>query len=767
MKKNSRMLFKIVAILFCLFLLMLIIDKGREIKIPRPEGVYTKVQDVLILASALHKEFAQTDTYDKLNQLYIQDNESKIIYEDYLSVVEQIGTEQTPLFEEKYQNDFYLLQTDWQEAFEQLRGYYDTAGTISEIEVLLLEQGLPVLDSGGNPLAENQILAADGNVYTYQSDQFREIRYQKISALCQQGQLLTLLAVKENDSILKNIWLMERTGETIVYFWNGYEITVNGLSLSEEQEEIREQLADLNFMDGKLKRIDVKKDKISGKILSVGADQVTIEDQGTYSFAENMKVYRLYDQLKVCSVTDLTVGYGFTDFVLENGKICGALIARKEAMEYIRVAIRTNDFAGLVHETVTLTADTDFTMTIGEYNNRQRIEYQAGEQVELQPDSAFLKAGRAVIAPKTQTGKISLLSVNRSQGVPAYRGSLEINKGEDGMTVINEVLLEEYLFSVVPSEMPASYPLEALKAQAICARTYAYRYLLHSGLGTIGAHVDDSVGYQVYNNISENSNTTKAVKETTGKMLYFDGGPAGTYYYSTSCGYGTTAAVWKNDSPEDTSYLQAASIGSGEALLPQEMEAEEAFKSFIGQVREEDYEKEEPWYRWSFEVKELKKEKIEENLKNRYNSNSNQVLTLEGDDFVSQPVKKVGKITDIYCAKRLPGGVMDELVIVTDKNTFKVISENAIRYVLNDGVTKVLRQDGSEVASPNLLPSAFMIIDTVKKNGSVVGYKLSGGGYGHGVGMSQNGARSMGQKGFNCEEILNCFYSTCEIKSVY
>ena len=79
--------------------------------------------------------------------------------------------------------------------------------------------------------------------------------------------------------------------------------------------------------------------------------------------------------------------------------------------------------------------------------------------------------------------------------MPSYRGSLELEKQQDGIVVINEVLLEEYLYAVVPSEMPSSYPLEALKAQAVCARTYAYAKMLHAGLPADGAHVDDSAGF--------------------------------------------------------------------------------------------------------------------------------------------------------------------------------------------------------------------------------------------------------------------------------
>ena len=122
---------------------------------------------------------------------------------------------------------------------------------------------------------------------------------------------------------------------------------------------------------------------------------------------------------------------------------------------------------------------------------------------------------------------------------------------------------------------------------------------------------------------------------------------------------------------------------------------------------------------------------------------------------------------DICIEKRGAGGVADELVIVGDEGTYKVISEHNIRYVLNNGESKIYRMDGSEVAGPNLLPSGFFVITTGKKEGNVVGYTLTGGGYGHGVGMSQNGAKEMAKCGFRAEDILLFFYEDCYIKSIY
>ena len=131
--------------------------------------------------------------------------------------------------------------------------------------------------------------------------------------------------------------------------------------------------------------------------------------------------------------------------------------------------------------------------------------------------------------------------------MPSYRGDFEIHKTEDGLLLINELLLEEYLYAVVPSEMPSTYPSESLKAQAVCARTYSYGYLEHAGLPALGAHVDDSVNYQVYNNIMEKKSSTDAVRQTEGELLLQDGKPITAYYYSTSCGYGTDDRIWKEE----------------------------------------------------------------------------------------------------------------------------------------------------------------------------------------------------------------------------
>ncbi len=109
--------------------------------------------------------------------------------------------------------------------------------------------------------------------------------------------------------------------------------------------------------------------------------------------------------------------------------------------------------------------------------------------------------------------------------------------------MVNTLPLEEYLCGVVPSEMPASYPEEALKAQAVCARTYASVQMQESKLEDLGAQVDDSVAFQVYQNSPEAESSTKAVENTAGKILLSDGAPICAYYFSTSHGKTSTDEV--------------------------------------------------------------------------------------------------------------------------------------------------------------------------------------------------------------------------------
>lgn len=590
---------------------------------------------------------------------------------------------------------------------------------------------------------------------------------------------------------LRNVWIAEATAEQITIFRDGerenyfLNMGMEAENLLPTPEQMQEQLADIEITDDLVSGVTLKTEKCTGRVLAADANGIEIEGRGRIPLAEDYKGYRLYRELTMCTIADLAFGYADADFITENGVICGILLAREETMEKIRVLLKTSDFADILHREVTLTADSDFILQYGNGGELQEAVFSQGEAVTIDVDSDYFVGERIRVVPTVLTGRIKLCNVNRNQGTPSYRGQIELLRTPEGIAVVNELPLEEYLYSVVPSEMPASYPLEALKAQAICARTYAYGHMLRAGYPQYGAHVDDSTSYQVYNNITETDSATTAVKETYGQMILTAAGTvANTYYYSTSCGVGTTANIWKTAEAETLTYLKSSHLNP-ESLVRSDRETvtadssgavtetgaedlcdEDTFREFIETSHKEDYEAQEGWYRWAYTVKEIDVDRMVEVLKKRYEANESLILTLKDDDYVSQNIKTFSKVKDLTIVKRGPGGVADELVIVTDKGTFKVISEYNIRAVLCDGVTKVVRQDGSEVAMPNLLPSAFFVIEPSHDKKNVVGYNIIGGGFGHGVGMSQNGAKNMALQGLGAEQILNFFYEGCEICSV-
>ena len=524
---------------------------------------------------------------------------------------------------------------------------------------------------------------------------------------------------------------------------------------------------------------------------------------------------------------------GAKDEEAENSVSGGNALVQKAPVVYtgeetIRVLIQNSDYQGIFHKEVKLSCDTEWELHYG-LDGELTEKHAGGEELLLDENSAwFTECARIVLSPAEDGGKISLLSVNRSQGTPAYRGSMEIRKTGQGFVVINELPVEEYLYGVVPSEMPVSYPMEALKAQAICARTYVYAHLESPGYGEYGAHVDDSTGYQVYNNTAEKEEAIQAVQETKGEVVRLNGELVDTYYYSTSCGFGADERVWNPGEEKKVSYLTAVSIsesamqqeqnsaeipgtekqeedsaeipGTGKqegdnAGLPgtgyftaQDMCRGDYFHEFLHNPPETDFERQEPWYRWSITVESIDAESLQKVLKERQEAEPDRILVEKSGNAgntggnagnvgsnagnagsnaeAAGEWEDIGRITDISIGKRGDGGIAESLVIKGEKKTVTVLSQYNIRAVLCAGGVTAVRQDGSKVELKMLLPSAFFEIESVKEGENMIGYKLYGGGYGHGAGMSQNAARHMAEKGYTTADILLFFYRDCKIENV-
>ena len=151
----------------------------------------------------------------------------------------------------------------------------------------------------------------------------------------------------------------------------------------------------------------------------------------------------------------------------------------------------------------------------------------------------------------------------------------------------------------------------------------------------------------------------------------------------------------------------------------------------------EAYESALPWHRWTATVSER----------------------VMSDLVELNTGKEIGTLLNLAVTKQGDGGIVQELTVVGTMGKIVVEMENKIRSALGGSGYTIEKQDGTIVNSSKLLPSAFFTIE--KKNGN---YILHGGGYGHGIGMSQNGANEMAKQGETYKQILTFFYTGVKVE---
>ncbi|MCI0513587.1 SpoIID/LytB domain-containing protein [candidate division KSB1 bacterium] len=321
--------------------------------------------------------------------------------------------------------------------------------------------------------------------------------------------------------------------------------------------------------------------------------------------------------------------------------------------------------------------------------------------------------------------------------VRQYTGIIEMHLNKSGkITVINELPLERYLQGVVPSEMPATFPVEALKAQAVAARTIAIRKM-----GIVHPNqpfdVCDDVHCQVYQGISnETEPTNRAVSSTHGKVLAVSGNLCDAVYAAV-CGGHTEAAehAWQS---QEVPYLKGVldyklkAYGSLGSFLQNETNVRQwitgAPKSFCNPEKTEIQallNGQAKYFRWQVQYSATELAQI----------------------IQSKTGQNLGKLNNLEPVSRGVSGRLKTLRVVGSKKSFTIDGELEIRRAL----------------SQNTLYSSCFVIDKLK-NGQFI---LRGAGFGHGVGMCQYGAAGMALKGKNYLEILLHYYNGAELLSLY
>ncbi len=571
-------------------------------------------------------------------------------------------------------------------------------------------------------------------------------------------EIICIMGVDSQIVTYDNAWVLSCDGENIKAHVFGITRNFNGKMSNEvDLKNVINTVADITVTSKVVTNLALKKDTITGKVLSITDEYVDIEGKGKVYFAENKYIYKVYGKLEDKTVKDVLVGYDAQKFVVADGKIQAVVIDRDINAKNIRVLLRTEDFKGMYHDKVVVSSTGGMTI----YSGNAKYVVSAGEKIIIELDSGLLELGRVKFESNDIKGKITIDSLVRNYGAPSYRGTIEVSKGEKGLLIVNEVPLEEYLYAVVPSEMPSYYPLEALKVQAVCARTYAYKHLLQNTYYKYGAHIDDSASFQVYNNVEEQDMTNDAVNDTYGQILTHKDEPIMAYFFSTSCGATCDGTIWGSEIP----YLKSIFLASGDKL---DLSDENTFANFI-KTEYDCYEKGTTWFRWSYTMPLDHLNKIiDAELTLVYNKNANHLLTKNAaGKYVKKPFTTVGKVQELRVEKRGNGGVVEEFVIVGSECTVKVLYQNNVRNFLNPEGLEFTRNGETYVTTMNTSPSAYIALEEVREAGILSGYKIYGGGYGHGAGMSQVGAMALAEQLYKYDVILKMFYNDVEIDALY
>jgi stage II sporulation protein D len=295
-----------------------------------------------------------------------------------------------------------------------------------------------------------------------------------------------------------------------------------------------------------------------------------------------------------------------------------------------------------------------------------------------------------------------------------YRGAILLRRGDSGVTAANVLDMETYLLGVVPHEIGAGRPpeeMEAVKAQAIAARTYAVRHM--GRRDALGFDFYATVQDQVYGGAeSEDPVSTEAVQATAGEIITYDGEPIEAYYHST-CG-GRTAALHEVWPGSPRPYLQSVSDRRPDG----------------GWFCESSNR-----FRWTEEWDEADLE-----------STLTAALATRGWSGV------VTEVESIQVTERSPSGRAARLRLRTNLGE-DVVPGDSIRWLLRPEPNRILNSTAIELHTSG--------------DPHVTGLVVEGAGWGHGIGMCQIGALGRARAGQSYREILGTYYPGTRIVRLY
>ena len=517
---------------------------------------------------------------------------------------------------------------------------------------------------------------------------------------------------------LENAYIVKNDEKTMVILFHGKNYVAQGAT-----QKAYTGVADIEMKNGKVVKIYAKKGSIQGTLASYSKKSVQIEGYEPLAAEKNLPVYLVAGSgqasvsVKQGVVSDLVVGNSKVELVVADKKACAIVCYQEDMAENVRILLKNG--TETTYSTLYVYSPADY-----QVDGKETAGGVVADAAKLLKGQ---KKGKEIRISAADGEFLYVCDADGRKLKEGYEGDLIMRKAKNGYILINEISMEDYIRYVLPSEMPLTFSYEALKAQAVCARTFAYGQIRGTTYAEYGANLDDTTAYQVYHATTSYEITDQAVADTAGMVMTYDGKLADCYYYSTSPGYSENLEVWGAKSP---GYLKAENHTKEKTV---DLSSAKKFHKFITKNANA-YDAESPYFRWT--------------------------ATLSAKLGMDE---QYGRLKKLKINKRSSSGYILSLTFVFEEGERTIEKENEIRFALGKYLLDVDLADGTNKHRPSSVPSACFEVASQKK-GEIV---LTGGGFGHGIGMSQYGADAMGKEGKSWQDILKFYYNDVAITNVF
>lgn len=378
-----------------------------------------------------------------------------------------------------------------------------------------------------------------------------------------------------------------------------------------------------------------------------------------------------------------------------------------------------------------------------------------GKKVSLREPVILKTAGR------TSGFYIDNLKRAGIKGAPFYRGDIRIAKSGNKVRVSLFLDLDSYLSGVLAAEMPASYHIEALKGQALCARTYALHPRLPHDLDKV--NVCDSFlccQYFAGHSASLDARIDKAINATASEVLVFDDKPILALFSSNAGGHTENYENCFSDPltgafpPPPLPYLKGVAEGRFAVAA-----GGEDFLRYLWANRQNKTFSADTWSAKFHFLHSFSSESLEAHM---HHVAEKLAGDRESAPFVVPASSGFGRILGLRVLKRGLSGVAIELAVDTDKGNWIFKKELVIRKLFENADLKLKRLNSARI----FVDQDFQAAPRGAKVKTLRSLTVYGLGYGHGVGFQQQGAQGHALKGLDYRAILSHYFNGVNIEKV-